>query len=200
MWPEIKRKIFHLTALLYVVGIIYLPRATYLGIIGLLLVLAVSTEILRFRRPAFNEWLQRQFGGLFRKKEVHHFCGVTYMLLGVFLTALVTGPLPLAVAALLYLILGDAVASLVGMRLGGPHWPGSTRRVSGSAACFIVCLLIGVVLLRPGYGWHGVVLGAAVATALEWGLLSFDDNLTIPIGAALALLAAYAIPPFVGVF
>ena len=55
-------------------------------------------------------------------------------------------------------------------------------------------------MLRPDYGWHGVVIGAVAATALEWGLLSFDDNLSIPIGSALALLAAYGIPPFLGVF
>lgn len=197
MWSEIKRKLFHLTALVYVAGIIYLPRRPYLLLIGSALVLVGGVEAARLRRPAVNAWFQRRFGGLFREEERRRPTGVVWMLGGVLLTAVVVGPALLAAAALLYLILGDSVASLAGKGLGGPHWPGSRKRLTGSAACFLVCLGVGAVLLRPAYGWRGVLIGAGAATLLEWGVLPGNDNLAIPVGAGLALLLAYGIPPFI---
>ena len=197
MWSEIKRKLFHLTALVYVVGIIYLPRRPYLLLIGSALLVVGGVEAARLRRPAVNAWFQRRFGGLFREEERGRPTGVLWMLAGVFLTAAVVAPIALAATALLYLILGDAVASVAGKTLGGPHWPRSPKRLSGSAACFLVCLVVGAATLRPAWGWHGVVIGAAAATFLEWGALPGNDNLTIPLGAGAALLLAYGIPPFI---
>jgi dolichol kinase len=110
-------------------------------------------------------------------------------------SALLVEPLPLLVCALLYLIFGDTAASLVGKRLQGPRWPGSEKRFSGSLACLTVCLIIGATLLRPMYGWHGVVAGAITATLLEWSVLPINDNLTIPVGSSLVLLACYQVKP-----
>jgi dolichol kinase len=200
MWREIKRKFFHLTALLYVVGIIYLPRRTYLCILAGALAAVFAVEIVRLQVPAVNEWFDRRFGGLFRDQERHRFSGVSWMLAGVLTTAAMVGPLPMAAASILYLVLGDAVASLIGIRVGGPHWPGSDKRISGSVACFAVCLLIGVAIIRTDYGWPGVLIGAAVATILERGFAPINDNFLIPVGSGLALLAAYRIPPFSGIF
>jgi dolichol kinase len=45
------------------------------------------------------------------------------------------------------------------------------------------------------YGWHGVVAGAITATLLEWSVLPINDNLTIPVGSSLVLLACYQVKP-----
>lgn len=198
MWPEIKRKLFHLAALIYVVGIIYLPRWTYLAILGAALALVITGEAVRLRRPTVNRWLFERFGGLLRESERDRFSGVTWMLAGVIVTAAMVEPLPMAAAALLYLVLGDAAASLVGIRVRGPRWPRSPRRLSGTAACFVVCLIIGATLLPFEYGWHGVLAGAVAATILEAGVVPLSDNFTIPVGSGAALLAAYGLPPFAG--
>jgi dolichol kinase len=198
MWPEIKRKIFHMTAMIYVVGIIYLPRRTYLLILAAVLAMAALVELARLRRPSVNDWLMRRFAGLVREQERRRPSGITWMLAGVTATVALVEPARLAVTALLYLVLGDAVASLIGIRLGGPKWPGSGKRLSGSLACLLVCLVIGATLLPPEYGWHGVFIGAVVATAVEWGLVPVDDNFSIPIASSIALLASYRVPPFGG--
>lgn len=198
MWREIKRKFFHLSALIYVVGIIYLPRRTYLCILAAAFVLVLVVEVARLKRPALNEWFQLRFGGLFRERERDRLSGVSWMLAGVLTTVAMAEPLPIAVAAILYLVLGDAVASLVGIRLGGPHWPGSDKRISGSLACFAVCLVIGAVILREPYGWAAVLVGALAATIFERGVVPVNDNFLIPTGSALTLLAIVRGVPFSG--
>lgn len=200
MWPEIKRKLFHLTALLYVVGIIYLPRRVYVGIIGLALGAVLLIETARLKNPRVHAWFDRVFGNLFREKESHHLSGVPWMLAGVGLSAAIVGPVELAATSILYLILGDAVASLIGMRLGGPRWFGSAKRMSGSAACYAACLLIGQMVLAPTFGWPGVFVGAFAATAIELCPIPVDDNFSIPVGAALVFCLMYRIVPFAGLW
>ena len=198
MWPEIKRKLFHLTALIYVVGIIYLPRRTYLAILGAALAAVLVVETIRLHRPAVNAWFQRRFGGLMRPAEGGRMSGVVWMLGGVLVTVALVEPVAIGAAALLYVVLGDTLASLVGIRVGGAHWPRSRKRISGSVACFTTCMFIGAVILLPDYGWYGVVVGAVAATALEAGIFPLDDNFTIPVGSAIALLAANRLMPFSG--
>lgn len=198
MWSEIKRKLFHMTALIYVVGIIYLPRPLYLVLVGSALVAVLCVEALRLKIPTAALWFQRNFGALFRTHEATRLSGVPWMLAGVGLTAALLGPVRLASAAILYLILGDAAASLIGIRLGGPHWPGSRKRIVGSLACLGVCLVVGASVLRPEYAWSGVLFGALAATTIEWSHLPINDNFTIPVGSAVVFCLVYRVAPFTG--
>lgn len=191
MWSEIKRKFFHLIALIYVLGVIMLPRDRYLLLLSSALLIELALEVSRLRIPSFREWFMRGFGRLLRPEESNQLTGVFWMLLGVLVTVAISRSIPLTVCALLYLILGDGVASLVGMRLRGPHWPGSKKTLSGSLACLIVCLVVGTIILRPDYGWMGVIMGAVVATLVERGFIPINDNFSIPTISALTFLLIY---------
>src|SRR5690349_14883170 len=92
MWSEIKRKLFHLTALIYVAGIIYLPRRAYVAVLAAALLVVGGVEAARLSRPAVNAWFQRWFGGLFREVERNRPTGVLWMLGGVLLTVVVVAP------------------------------------------------------------------------------------------------------------
>ena len=195
MWSEIKRKVFHLTGFIYVAGLIYLPRPRYLAILGGLLIVEGLVEYARLRSPRFHVWMVAHFGGLFRAKEATQFTGTFWMMAGALVTGWLLSPVSIAVTAMLYILIGDTVASLVGKRIGRVKWPNSPKSVVGSAACLISCLSIGATLLRPDYGWAGIVIGAVVATAVEFKFPVVDDNFSMPVVSALALMFCYKLTP-----
>ncbi len=181
---EIKRKSFHLLGLVYVVGLLILPRTTFLMIVTSLFIGVLIVEIIRLRTEAINVWILDHFGGIFRKEERRKISGVFWMLAGVVSSVVLLDSWRLSVTAILYLILGDAAASLVGKYIGGPKWMRSEKSLVGSLACFSVCVLIGMFLMRPLYPWYLILAGALVATAAEAGPFS-NDNFSIPCAASL---------------
>lgn len=195
MWPELKRKAFHFCSMIYVIGLVLLPRGFYVGLLSILTFIIFILEIWRLRSPWFESHIVKIFGPLMRDHENRKISGLFWMLLGITLTCLLVRPITVAATAILYLIIGDAMASLIGMRWGGPHWPGQKKRISGSLACFLSCFLVGAVLLRPDFGWNGVWAGALTATVAEYGLLPIDDNVIIPVASALVLMLCYGLTP-----
>ena len=108
------------------------------------------------------------------------------------MTALLVPPAPLAAAAILYLIFGDGIASIAGKSIGGPRWPNSNKRVSGSLACFIACVLVGIIVMWPsGYGWPGIVIGALTASFFEIGFIKLNDNFILPLVSSIAFVLTY---------
>jgi dolichol kinase len=196
MWVEIRRKIFHLLSLVYVVGLVYIPRTRYLLLLLAAGILVLISETIRLRVPMVGEAFNKIFGPIMREREQKTYSGLFWMLIGVFLTVFLVDSVPVAATAILYLILGDAMAALIGIRFKGPTWPNGNKRVSGSMACFLTCLLIGNFLLRPAYSWSGVIAGALTATVVEIGFFPVDDNVTIPVASALVLMLCYGITPF----
>ncbi len=181
---ELKRKLFHLTGLLYVIGLAYMPRQTYLTALIVLLGIELIAETLRLKHRYIRDWTNRIAGELMREHERDKISGIFWMTFGALGSALIVSETRLAAACMLYLILGDAAASLTGKLLRGQHWPGSPKRLSGSAACFITCVVIGVLVLRPAFGWEFVLIGASVATFSEFNPLKINDNFLIPFTSA----------------
>ena len=101
-----------------------------------------------------------------------------------------------AVVALVFLVVGDAAAALVGVSFGGAVAPaGPVRRKSweGSAAMFASCFLCARYALFD-VGVHVAACGAAAATVVElFQPLGVDDNLSIPVASVLALDVAIAL-------
>jgi uncharacterized protein (TIGR00297 family) len=109
--------------------------------------------------------------------------------------------LPLAAAAWGILAVGDGMASLVGQTLGGPRLPWNPAKGwAGSLAFVVFGALAAAVLLAwtarlplDPHAWHaGRTLGVAIGLALVCALVesaptTLDDNLTVPLAAALAL-------------
>ena len=190
---EIKRKAFHLTALIYVVAAVAVPRPIFLAALSGFLAAVILLEIARLAIPALNTFAHRIFGSVFRASERHRLSGVVWMLGGVLAAAVILEPLPLLVTALLHVILGDAAASIAGIRWGNRRWPGSNKTVVGSLACLAVCFLVGIVLLRPAWGWEGIAAAAVAATLAESGVLRLNDNLAIPVLSATAFAVSYGL-------
>ncbi len=143
--------------------------------------------------------------GLFRAMETGqkgHFGTLYFPLAFAVLIWILWGRPDLLVASLMPMTWGDALAAVVGRRIGRRRYEvaGSTRSLEGSVAMFLVSwaatlpplILLGRAALAPPVGGLAAV-GAAVAVALgvtlveafsPWGL----DNLTVPAASALLLV------------
>lgn len=194
MLTELKRKLFHLSALGYIALFIWLPRPVFLWTMGALLLLDVTLESLRvFYEPA-HRWFAERVGFMMRTHEDRRFSGIFWMMIGVTAAALVAPP-RLAVTAMLYAVLGDGIASLAGKRFKGPKWPKLEKRFTGSAANFLACLALGALILRPDHSWLVVMAGALGAVFLELDYIPLNDNFLMTAGTALVLTATAALAP-----
>lgn len=182
---EAKRKLFHLTGLVYVAGFLFIPHFTLLIVLILLLCAEATTEILRLKHQNIRNWSHRILGDLLRDHERDKLSGAFWMTLGALGTAVVLPEPRLGATCMLYLIFGDAAASLTGKLLQGPAWYKSPKRISGSVACFIACVLSGLVMLPPDLGWDFVLIGAFTATFFELHSWKINDNFLIPFASAI---------------
>jgi len=197
---EVRRKALHLGALVLPLAVLVLGRAS-LWLLVPLAALAVAGDIARVRSAWTRRWLHRWFGSLMRPEEVPPLGGpvvvngATAMMVAAALCVALAAP-AVAAAAVAMQQVGDAAAALVGRRWGRTRWRGTTKSVEGSAAFLVAALGVGALVARwPGADLPPVVIlvGALAAAAAEIPRLRVNDNLVVPLTAALAMsLAALA--------
>jgi acyl phosphate:glycerol-3-phosphate acyltransferase len=175
------RRIFHLTAgsIVPVAGI-FLTWPAILALAGSLAAGSLFLDLLRFRWASLNRCFLAGLKPLLKTSEDRRLTGATYMLAAGFIAFLFFDQM-VAVAALLFLSLGDPAAALVGARAPGPRFGGKSP--VGTATFMAVCLLVVAVLVGSGlaqYHW-GLVAGAVAAGLVELAPLPLDDNLSIPL-------------------
>jgi dolichol kinase len=152
---------------------------------------AILLETARFSHGPLNRTLVRWLKPLLKEGEEQKVTGATYMIiagLGCFFFF----DQGVAVAALLFLSVGDPVAALVGQRAPGPRLRG--KSFLGSLALLLATVALSLILWQAGVASPLWVLlaGGCVASAVELIPLPLDDNATIPLisGGAMALLGA----------
>jgi len=146
-------------------------------------------EAVRLRLPSVNGLLVSRFGLLLKETESRKVTGATYFILAA-LAAFLLFDESIAVAALLFLSLGDPAAALVGRRAPGIRFFGKSP--IGTLAMVLVASGIAGVLSAAGVGdrhW-GLYVGAVSAGMTELLPLPVDDNVTIPLvsGGVMTLL------------
>jgi dolichol kinase len=181
---EYKRKFFHMFCLIYVALYILLPRVSCLQTMGALGLLIVLLEWARLGNANFNAWVWDRFGGLAREWEKNGVSGLFWTWLGSFLTMVIFPQRDVVLAALGFMIFGDAAAALVGKLWGRHPWPGRPgKTMEGSAAFAIAAAAAGLIFLPP----LPVIISALVVAGIESLRLPVDDNLWIPIVSAACL-------------
>ena len=173
---ELKRKSFHLTALVIPLGILILPHQTSITALALSTVVILFMELFRLRNPYFARIFNRTFGIIMRKHERRSFTSSTYLLSSCLLSDLLYQK-EIAAGAILFLVLGDVSAALV-----GKHWrrlPLGKKSLTGSLACLASSLLVAWAV--PHLPFRIGLWGALLATLTELSPLPIDDNFTIPI-------------------
>lgn len=181
---ELGRKAIHLGALVMPIGLWFVPIAyARLILFGFFLLLA-AIDVTRWTDTRFSRWLSRNLHLVLRPHESQRFTGGTYILAAGTLCSILF-PKPVAVAALICIIVGDTAAVFVGRAFGKIKLGGKT--LEGSLAFFLSSLL--GILWIPGLPLFALVCGAAAAAFVEALPLPVDDNLTSPLAAGLVMSA-----------
>lgn len=195
---EVQRKLIHLTTLLiptFCFGlhdVMVTGTAVRLsqGFVALAFVWVVTLDFLRLRASLVKGVFVVLFGSLLRRKEFSGLTGVSHLLLGSLLAALVYEP-RVMLPAVAFLGLGDSMAAVVGLSVGRIRFWGKT--LEGTLACLLSCLAVaGVSSILPYWNLHFSVgiLGAVTATLAEVLPFKVNDNLAIPLMSGLVMEVA----------
>jgi dolichol kinase len=188
MIRHLGRKLYHVLGGLGLLGVWFAlgrPRAFFAY--AALLAAVLLFDLARFSLPRFNAWAMANLRGFLRPGEERKLNGTPPYILGVALTLLLF-PEPAAVAAILFLVVGDVSATTVGERWGR-HRVGA-KSLEGTAAFFAAACLAGFAAraVLHGPAPAAIAAGAWCAALVELFLPRFaNDNLVVPIVAAFAM-------------
>lgn len=192
---HLARKAYHLITGLMIVACYMsgMEQPTALLILGGLLAWSLVAEYIRLKNPIFNEKCVRFFGSVIRSHEVNKVSGMPYYIASSFF-AIAIFPKTVAVLAILYLALGDPIASLIGILFGKRSIQlFGGKSLHGTAAGFLVCALVTWLFLRYNNGLHGLplirltLLGGFAGALAELLPFELDDNFTIPVVSGFVL-------------
>lgn len=155
---------------------------------------AWSLEIGRKLSTRLNDFLMASFGPITRAHERYRVNSATWFGTALLILTL-TVPGWAGVTGVLILGVSDPVAGFIGRRLGRTRIANG-RSLEGSAAFALSGVLVGLgylLLYHPDFGW-GAALAIAAAAAVIGALTELfttkvDDNLAVPVAAALAAAA-----------
>jgi glycerol-3-phosphate acyltransferase PlsY len=184
------RKMYHvLASSLFPLAYLYPPfglslpntQRWLLIVSGSCFLISFLFDFLRLRDHKFNSQIMKVFSAFIRHTETNRFNGSTFLCFAFFVVILLF-PRSIAITAMLFLSLGDAAAELGGKNFG--RLKVFQRTLEGTAAFFVVAFLIAFALFDD---WRVAFLGALAGAMVELFSFDLDDNLTVPIGSALAL-------------
>ncbi|MGH7740086.1 MAG: diacylglycerol/polyprenol kinase family protein [bacterium] len=141
----------------------------------------------RLNDRRFNSKFMKIFSVLIRGTEHDRFNGATFLCFA-FSLVLFFFSRKVAITAMLFLSLGDTAAELGGLYFG--RLKIFRRSAEGTFAFFLVAFAIAWALLG---NWRVAVFSAAAGAFIELFSFELDDNLTVPIGSACAIWAAFAL-------
>jgi dolichol kinase len=185
---EISRKAIHLTT-----GLIPLTyawwdhRTVILGVLAAMSCFMLALEWLRRRSGRVRRLFNFGFDFMLRSHEqgarwlgATHYCLAALLCVALF-------PQPVAVLAILYLAIGDTVASLVGKAWGRIGI--GKKTLEGTVAFGLACsaLAFGAHALNSSYPLGSGIAAAWAAAFAELLIPRLDDNWTIPVAAALTM-------------
>lgn len=185
------RKLYHVGGGLGLLGVFFAlgrPRAFFAYLA--LLAGALLFDLARFALPRFNAWAMANLAALLRPGEARTLNGSPAYILGVGLTLFFFTD-PVALAAILFLVVGDVAATTVGERWGRTRV--GQKSLEGTAAFVAAATLagIGVRLALGAPPLPVVALGALAAAVVELFLPRWaNDNLAIPLTAAAVMALA----------
>jgi dolichol kinase len=184
---EVGRKAIHLGALVMPIGLWLVPWRIAIPVLLLSFSVSLALDLSRRRGGRMARLLDKGLGRVLRPHESSRFSGATFILAAGALCPLLFSR-PVAVAALICIILGDIAAVFVGRSIGRIRIGDKT--LEGSMGFFTAALL--GILWIPQLPLHVKVIGALTATVAEALPQPIDDNLIAPLAAGAVMTALLA--------
>ncbi len=185
---KLGRKLWHLGGgLLFPLLAFFIPRVTLLIAVGVVTLAFIGWETSRFASPKVNKLVVSLLSPFLKREErTSALTGSTWLLIAT-LIAFLAFAKEVAIAALLFLAVGDFASWLAGKRLGRTKV--LRKSLEGSLSFLASCLLVTGLLVYLGEGFSGplLCLGAVVATLTELLPLPVDDNFSIPIASGVVM-------------
>jgi dolichol kinase len=183
---EMARKAVHLFALIIPVGYLFVSFPAAISWVSVSAAVSILIDIARFRQWVLWKWLSWILTPIIREHEIKGgFTGASYILV-TSLCTIILFPKTIAVAAMVFIVIGDTAAALVG-RLYGKHKLIGKKSIEGSTACLISVALVS--FLIPDLPTLAGIIGAVAAALAEAFSGKIDDNMTVPLISGLAMLA-----------
>lgn len=187
---EVKRKIFHMYALIFPLFYLCIPKIWMVFFLFLVLCATMYLDITRNYNEKIKQYVDKIFSSFIRLEETSgsfKLSGASFMAWGLFLSSLLF-PKGLAITAFFILIISDCFAALVGMKIG--HIIINGKTLEGSIAFFVTSILISMLCyFYIGYSTSFIIIIASclVSTLAESYAknIKVNDNLLIPLSYGL---------------
>ncbi len=157
-------------------------------------VIFIIIDYIRLHIGSIKKMFLLLFGQLLRRSELSSLTGGSYLLLASLVAILIFPDAGVYMAAISFLVIGDTVAALFGLRFGKTRL--FRKTVAGTVACLVSCLLIAYILSRlpnKSLSFSIGAIGAFTATLVEALPVEVNDNVVIPIlsGAVMQLCTLF---------
>jgi diacylglycerol kinase (CTP) len=177
------RKIWHMGGGFLICGLYFwVINSNTLGLIMLAAVglVFISVDMWRLFHQKFNDQFFEKTSFMYLRDRDYFFNSSTVFIIGSWFTILFYDKL-IAIAAILFLSVGDVIAEVIGVKYG--RIKVGTRTMEGSLAFLISCLAFGI----PLFGLKMAFIGSLAAVISELVSIKLDDNILIPILSGLAM-------------
>lgn len=150
----------------------------------------IIVDYIRLHIGSIKKMFLLLFGQLLRRSELYSLTGGSYLLLASLVAILIFPNPGVYISAISFLVIGDTVAALFGLRFGKTRL--FRKTLAGTLACLISCLVIAYVVSRlpnKSLSLPIGIIGAFTATLVEALPVEVNDNVVIPIlsGAVMQL-------------
>ena len=140
------RRLWHLIGgSFFPVLALFVPKGILLITLGAMTAVFAAWEIVRFSVPRVNRWMVSHLGVILKEEGRFRLTGATYLLLSSLAVFLLFDKY-VAIASLLFLSIGDLMATVIGEKYGKRVV--FNKSLEGSFACLASCLVIGIVMTR----------------------------------------------------
>jgi dolichol kinase len=181
---EAPRKAIHLSSIVIPLAILHLPLVWVQRTLMIVAVCLLVADLVKIHHEKLRTYFTEFFGRLIRRHEHAEITGSTYMIVSALLATYLFDR-GVAAAALVYLIVGDTLAAMVGKAWGRTRIFGN-KTLEGFLAGFLASFAAAWALV-PGIPPHQLAAAALVAALVEIWPIPVDDNFRIPLLAGLVL-------------